>query len=64
MSNGGGTTYLILLTLTVLLVLPLATVLHTVTELGPAHTPALSTEELTRRTGGSTGNLPVTVLGC
>ena len=51
------TTYLVLTTLTVLLVLPLATVLHSVTELTPAHTPPLSAQELSHRTGGSAGNL-------
>ena len=59
MSDGEGTTYLILLTLTVLLVLSLAAVLHSVTELGAAHTPSLSAQKLSGRAGGRAGNLPV-----
>ena len=46
-----------MLTLAVLLVLPLAAVLHSVTELAPAQTAALRAEEFSGRTGGSTGNL-------
>ena len=50
-------TYLVLVTLAVQLVLPLAAVLDPVTEPGPAHTPTFTTEELSGGTGGSAGNL-------